>query len=275
MTVLKQFNTLLLEASQWPKFFWFHNFLLAKQSFLLDLEEIKKDINKDNASYKKLETFINILKKEEIAELELAEGFALLADIFSLSEFTQQELLDFQNLAQAFLKRVRNENKFQELRAKLIHALSLKQQKEYDQKLFNNEGINYCLEYYLSFYKSLADLKATAQKKEFINAQEVDLGFGKVVGLKKDLEQDESLTKFILLILNDATRLELINHYYNIKNVVLKFEDVNIIEKSLKDFILMLFFVFQKQGITKLTSTFFTPYGQQPKMVDLIKIFSN
>ena len=274
MNILQQFNILLQKASQWPKFFWFHEFLTAKYSFLLDLKDIAKGINKENNSYKRLEFFINILQKEKIEELELAEGFASLAEIFSLSDFTQKELIDYQNLSQAFLKRVKNEKRFQDLRAKLLKTLSPAKQKEYDQKLFYNEGINYCLEYYLAFYKALADLKEQERKSEFMNIEEIDLGFGKTAGLRKDLEHDESLTKFIFIILNDVIRSELLNHYYQLKNSVLKTEDVYIVEKEIKEFILRLLIIFQRQGINRLTSEFFKPYGDKPELDYLIKIFS-
>ncbi|NQV13161.1 MAG: hypothetical protein HQ530_02560 [Parcubacteria group bacterium] len=273
--LIHQFNLFLQEASELPASFWSYNYYLAQKSFRLQLEEIAEKVNQDTKSAQDLESFINILKKEEINELELAQGFASLGKIFTLTKINSGELEIFQSLAQKFLKRTQTFASYDQKRQAIKKNLAEDRQSETDLNLFKNEGISYCLEYYLAIFKNIEDFTTEQEKKDFIEAPEVNLGFGDLPGIKEDFVREESLTKFILLILNDEIREELITDYYRCKIVIDNEEDSEKIEKALKQFICQLLLSFDKQGVEQLTSLFFKPYGGKPAIKDLITTFSN
>ena len=271
--LIDQFNLFLKEASKLPFSFWSYKYYLARKSFGLQLERITEDIKREAKSKKDLNSFTDTLKKEEVDELEIAQGFNDLSKIFLLSQVDNKKIEEFKKLSQSFLQRAQNLNNFATKRQSIKKRLAEKEIEETDKNLFKNEGINYCLEYYLAVYKKIEDLESLEEKEEFIQAPEVNLGFGNLPGIKKDFEQDESLVKFILLILDDELREELIIDYYRCKIIIDEETDIEKISRALKIFIHHLLISFDKQGIDQLTSNFFKPYGDKPNVKDLITIF--
>ena len=266
--LIDQLNKLLHEASTKPSLFWSYNFYLSQKAFINQLEEIAKTLEENTEAKKTLKKLILIIKNDEIDELVLAKGLHSLVEIFELSGIKNKKLDEFKKLSANFQARASEFNAFKKKRAAISKNLNKKEQVEYDSRLFQNEGISYCLEYYLSIYKQLSKFTSEKEKQTFIEVETINLGHGNLPGLKKDLAEDESLHKFILLILNDEIRNELVRAYYNYK---LSTD----IEKALGRFILELLTIFEKQGIENLTSTFLKPYGDKPKLKDLIKIFKD
>jgi len=273
--LINQFNLFLHEAGKLPASFWVHKYYLAQKSFLLQLGEISGQVKKGTESAKDLEFFIKAIKRDRVNELELAEGFAKLGKIFSVAKVESAELELFENLTQKFLRRVQTHNNYSQKRQAVKNNLALEKQAEVDANLFKNEGISYCLEYYLAMFKQLEDLGTAVEKKNFIEAQQINLGFGDLPGLKEDFRKEESLTKFILLVLNDEARAKLLMDYYRCKIAIDDEEDPSKIERVLKQFIYFLLLSFHEQGVDQLTSAFFKPYGDKPRIEDLLVIFSD
>lgn len=271
ISLIEQFNRFLEDASNWPVSYWGHKLYSARKSFVSQLDEIKLSFKeKDSMAFKSIEPFITILN-QDIDELRLAQAMQVFADEFARSGKKDARLELFTKLSDKFLKKAQLFENYKKKREKL--TTDEKKKKAFDQKLFKNEGVFYCLEYYLSVFKKLSELKTTKEKQQFIESKEIDLGFGKLPGLKVDLLKDEVLEKFILLILDDITRERILTSYYALKNTIN--DNINILdfEKTFKKFIYYLLLSFRDNGIDKLSSKFLKPYGDQPAVADLISLF--
>ena len=154
-----------------------------------------------------------------------------------------------------------------------LHGALLKN--EQDVHLFERAGIPYCVEYYLAVYKELENKKNREDKEKFIRSLEINLGSGAVPSLVKDVDQDESLIKFVLLILNDKIREELISAYYRFKVKLEEFDGVDNIEIVFRQYIFSLLTMCDRLGIKQLPSTFFKPYGEKPLINDILPLFES
>lgn len=270
--LIDQLINFLQDASVWPKYYWGHKFYLARKSFILQLDEIKSTFKEqDSQSYKNIEALITVLS-QDIDELQLATAINNLALDFAQSNRTDEQLVIFGKLARQFLKRAQLFNHYEQSRSKL--GFNSTQKKDFDQRLFSNEGMFYCLEYYLAVYKKLSELSESNEKNKFFETKEINLGFGELPGLKADFSKDEILEKFILPILDDNVREHLLISYYACKNSAIQ-EPADILEfeKAFKKFIYYLLLSFKENNIEKLSSKFFEPYGHQPTVKSLMSIF--
>lgn len=270
--LIDQFINFLQEANKWPQSFWGHKFYSAQKSFIRQLDEIKFSFKEKNTSaYKNIELLTTALNTE-LDEIKIAEALQNLSDIFSQSGKKDKKLELFSQLREKFLKRAQLFDNYREKREKL--KLTEDQKNKFDQRLFANEGVFYCLEYYLAVYKKMSELKSTNEKENFFIAKEINLGFGNLPGLKADFTKDEVLEKFILLILDNIIRERLLISYYACKNLALEEKiDLTNFEVAFKKFIYYLLLAFQEKKVDKLSSKFFKPYGDQPSMQELISIF--
>ncbi len=272
-TLLDQFNLFLEEACKWPSSFWAHKFYATRKSFVLQLDEMKFAFKeKDTKAYTDIESFISVLN-QELDELRLAKAMYALSLIFFQSGKKNEKILLFKTLADRFLQRAELFSYYRASRAKF--SFDATQKKSYDEKLFANEGTFYCLEYYLSVYKKLTELKDATEKKKFLEAEEINLGFGNLPGLKADFTNDEILKKFILLILEDMTRERLLISYYACKNILTDETSADAFEKVFKKFIYYLLLSFDENHVEKLSSAFLKPYGDQPTIKSLIPLFAS
>jgi hypothetical protein len=193
------------------------------------------------------------------------------------------ELLAFTHDTWQFAALARKTAVFLEKRNALKKTLPLDQQQAYDLRLFRGEGMWYCLEYYLEFYKRLTEATTQEEKRALIEQQEIKLGFMKLPVLWYDFFQYEELDKFIYLILDDTLRSELTAAYFDTRNhlmtvrrsaepdVPFRYDVVSIEEivHSLKRLTVSMFHAFHTVGIHQLTSRSFTPYGFQPMIDDI------
>lgn len=271
--LIDQFINFLQEASQWPQSFWGHKFYLARKSFISQLGDTKSSFKeKDTSAYKSVMELISLLNNKELDELRLAEEMQNLSSFFVQSGKKDKKIQQFSLLADKFLNRARLFANYQKKRQQL--NLDGEQKNKFDQKLFANEGIFYCLEYYLAVYKKMSELKKDSEKEKFFTNKEIDLGFGGLPGLKADFAKDEVLEKFVLLILSNAVRERLLISYYACRNIALD-EKIRMIEfeKAFRKFIYYLLLAFKENGVEKLSSKFFKPYGEQPSILELTSIF--
>ena len=262
------------DASQWSSSFWGHKFYSARKSFVLQLNEIQLSFKEKNSqSFKNIETLISVIN-QDVDELRLAEALQNISSDFAQSGKDDEKLKLFARLVGTFLKRARLFNNFQKKRDSI--KLDEQQKKEFDRRLFANEGVFYCLEYYLAVYRKLSELGELKAKEKFFGAKEIDLDFGNLPGLREDFAKDEVLEKFILLILDDTVRERLLISYFACRNVA-TVEKIDIVgfEKIFKKFIYYLLLSFQDNGVDKLSSKFFKPYGDEPAVKDLISIFES
>lgn len=271
--VIDQCIQLLQEASQLPFFMWKHNYLMLRQSLIDDLAGIQSDNTTPGPAAKTLAKFIQLLSLTEPDEAALAEGFLTLNDIFQTSELTDQRLQQYERLSKQFSKRVNSEAVFEKLRANLKKTATAEQQQAYEQRLFNNEGLNYCLLYYLSYYHALTTINSKQGKQNFIQQTTVNFGSGDLPGIQQDFSQDECLEKFILLILDDATRLTLIREYYYCKQTIVTTKDVVAIEYTLHEFLFTLLTAFAQHSVIVAANDFFAPYGKTATIAQLTTLF--
>lgn len=271
---IDQLINFLQDASIWPKSYWGHKLYLSRKSLISQLDEIKFTFKeKDSQSFRHIETLVTVLN-QDIDELKLAMAMKNLTLDLAQSNTADEKLVIFEKLANQFLKRAQLFNHYEQSRSKL--GFSSTQKKDFDQRLFSNEGMFYCLEYYLAVYKKLSELSESNEKNKFFETKEINLGFGELPGLKADFSKDEILEKFILPILDDTVREHLLISYYACKNAALH-ELMNIVEfeKVFKKFIYYLLLSFKENQIEKLTSKFFKPYGDQPTVESLLTRFES
>jgi hypothetical protein len=263
----------LQEAAQLPFELWKPNYLMAKKAFIRDLTQIQSNINQDDNAAKKLGSFITLLHEENPDELRLAEGFELLSAIFRSSRIVNKKIENYQQLSLQFLKRVQKEKMYLERTEDLKNSLSPEKQSAFDKRLFNNEGLSYCLLYYMVYFKTLSDLKSDKEKNEFFRKTSVNLGFGGLPGIQQDFAADEALDKFILLILDDETRTALKREYYICKQTILKAESFKEVEYALHEFIFHILYFADKNGVEKAADSFFKPYGKDATVSEVLSLF--
>lgn len=272
---IDQLILFLEEASQLPIELWWHNFLMTKPAFKDELISAGLGIEESDPMAEKLNSFLTLLDNDDPDERELAEGFKNLGEIFKASGIVNDKIKLYQDLSFKFLKRVEKELQYLERNEQYKKETSEEEQKAFDERLFQNEGLNYCLLYYLTYYKTLFDLKTIEEKSAFILKKEVNLGFGGLPGIRLDFAADESLDKFILLILDDETRKYLLREYYLCKQVILRARTVEEVEYSLYEFIYALLSVFEKHGVKNASNGFFAPYGKSVPVQQVLSLFES
>lgn len=273
---LLQLNSFLQQAGTAPSFFWEYQYFLARKSFAQQLERIADQVQAQNSKeYENVQRAIHVFQKDACDETELANVFGGLADVFVTAGLKNEHLQRFQELTDIFVKRVQRDQVFADKRTGLRASQSADEQQALTHRLFCNEGISYCMEFYLAVYKQLSDLPDETGKMQFLQAKEIDLGHGTLPGLHHDLTTDESLTKFILLILDDTARDRLVRSYYKFKLSVHEQTSATVQEESLREFLIELLVQFQQQGIHQLTSNFLQPYGNKPFIDELVTKLSN
>lgn len=271
--LIDQFILFLKEAGRFPMNIWAHNYFMARRSFLADLSSIQSRLKQNTPSVKKLSLVVELLAQTDPQELQLAESFVSLGEVLHDSGLSDSKIKEFQRLAELFLKRVKNQRNFSNLRARVAKNLSLSERKEYDRRLFQNEGLSYCLLYYLTFYKTMRELATAKERNDFVLQAEINLGFGALPGIKIDFEKDECREKFIELILNDELRSGLIREYYWCKQVIVKTKNFQEVECVLHDFLNALLIAFDREGVTSVANAFFAPYGKDATIKKIAPFF--
>lgn len=245
---------------------------MARPSFMDDLTRIQSQNTANGPAAKTLESFIQLLHLPEPEESALAHGFITLNGIFQTSKLTDERLQAYERLSKQFSKRVHNEKNFAQLRANLKKNPAA-EQRAYDYRLFTVEGLNYCLLYYLTYYKALTDIESRDDKNNYVRQTTVNFGFGNLPGIKQDFKENECLDKFILLILDDATRQVLIREYYYCKQTILGANDATAAEYVLHEFLFALLTAFETQAVTTAANGFFAPYGKTATIAQLTTLF--
>lgn len=274
---LDQIIRFLQEASAAPAFFWEYNYYASRKSFLAQSKEIESHIWKSQSeAYRDFRLFISVLSKPKLNELELARAIKRIDKIFTSSDVEDARFEVFKDYAQKFLDRARLEETHSKKRASLKQSQDAAAQQKYDMELFLNEGTSYSLEYYLAVHKAVKGFSSPEEQAAFLQADEIDLGFGKLPGLKVDLLDNESLSKFILKILDDSAREKLERIYYSFRMAYFEQQTPEQIIVSMEEFLYHFLMIFKELGINQLSSKLLLkPYGDNPQVDDLIKIFQN
>ena len=143
-----------------------------------------------------------------------------------------------------------------------------------DHNTLKNEGLLYCMEYYLAVYWALKN-SDEKKKQYYLESKKIDLGIGESAGLLDDFDHDEALQKFILLIINDDWRNNLINSYYNLKLELINYtknqNNLDNVMKKYKEFLISFIAILEQAGIQKITSSFYKPLGDEPTLAKVKK----
>lgn len=275
---------------QMPLEFWLGAFKETGKDIIPELEDMAGNLHDGTVVKANIQRLITLLGDEDPNELQLAQTLAFVAELFRVeaSEEHRELINQYMQDALKFANNAQANEYYRDIREKNRQTFSQEEQKAYDKKLFQNEGMMYCLEYYLALYKAILDAPTEVEKKKFIESREINLGFGNLPGLWIDFGRDEILGKFIYKIFDNLVRGGLTKSYFNAKIALMKIK-INYDEKgnisaanwekttldetmsAFRDFILILFETFQKIGIDRLSSYFFTPYGKNP-LIKNIKI---
>ena len=107
---------------------------------------------------------------DSIKEYELAKSSNFISQIFSEQTSPQhQELIqNYINSINEFMNGAEKRDIRRQLREELKKSLSPENQKKYDHRIFENEGMMYCLEFYLALYKAIIDAPSKQEKARIV-----------------------------------------------------------------------------------------------------------
>lgn len=272
-----------------PLNLWAEEFKKIKAKILPQLAEIEKDLSEGTEVKDNIAALIELLKEMSANELKIAQGLSYVAEVLKEdSPLQNKEMInDYIQSVMKFISQAQTGEFSREARRKVLALLSPAQQKEHDLKLFKHEGMIYCLEYYLALYKAIQDAPTEAKKRQYIENDEINLGFGNVPGLWIDFSRDEVLAKFIYAILDDDLRNRLTKAYFNAKvkimlierqcdkqkNCLFNYQKVSLNEvmEAFRALLKDLLETFQSIGIDRLSSFSFTPYGNKPLISEALE----
>ena len=152
--------------------------------------------------------------------------------------------------------------------------------RELDKNTLQTGGIFYCMEFYLAIYLEMKG-KNDSGKKYYLVEEKINLGTGQSTGFLDDLHNDEALTKFIYLMINDEWREFLTRDYYALKlatNKIIPTQDkqgkktyeyqvsLDEIMKNFKAFLITLTNILQQAGFKSITSVWYKPLGENPSL---------
>lgn len=286
--LINDLYTIVRLGSEKPLFLWLEKFHELVPGIINQLEKIVLELTDETDIKNNINILIGLLKENEPNELELAQAFSHIADLFHENiPIEYQDLInDYICSVMKFISLAQASEFSNQARHKLLNTLSKDDQQKYDKKLFAHEGMLYCLEYYLAIYKAIQESSTETEARKYLENVEINLGFGNIPGLWIDFSRDEVLKKFIYAILNDDLRRRLTTAYFNTKLAIMKirmncdeksnckkdYQDVSLeeINRAFKKLILELLETFSLIGIDRLASFFFKPYGNKPLISEVI-----
>jgi hypothetical protein len=286
--LLEELNKIIQRGAEKPLFLWQEEFKTISQPAIDGLKELLLELHQETEAGKNVQNLVGLLEQNSPNELKLAKALLYVSDLFREEMPSEhQELIN--NYIQGGMKFYNNAQLSEfhrQTREKMKAALAPDKQREYDLRLFQHEGMMYCLEYYLAIYKSIVDAKTEAEKKRYIEDPTINLGFGDVLGLWIDFSRDEVLGKFIYAILDDEVRSNLSQAYFFAKMEIMKiklvcwkkggcqgdFQSTNLASmvEAFRRLIGSLLVEYQKIGVDRLSSFFFKSYGNKPLIRDVL-----
>lgn len=256
-----------------PAQYWLEEYVLEANRLAQELHIVVKKLERGSSAYAMLNQLIKALQSPQPSELQVAEYLQKVVAIFAPQDSGAGVVEQLQKSCEALNRRVKNEKKYSSLRQKLVAELTPEQQVEYDKRLFLQEGMEYCLEFHLLIYHHLQTMQSEDKQRQFVCAEEVNIGSGNLPSLRTDFINDEVLEKFIFKILNNEIRDQLTKSYFFAKLHVINAQEEPIlkVQEVFKQFIIEELKSFQVMGISRLASGFFQPYGYQPLLSDVAK----
>ena len=235
------------------------------------LEAMLETLPENTKTKKVIKTLKDILINESPDEILFAESLVNITEIFvnNTPEDKQEAVANFKKYSKMFLARLKRETLYRKVAIQKREKMDDKQQFTHDKDLFQNVGMPYIIEYYLSIYKALIDANTPEEQKQILDSPVIDIGWGEIPGLKIDTLTDETLKKFYLHILHEKIKTDLIKSFYLLKKLFLENAEPKQIVDQLKIILPELFQAYEKFGITQIKTLFMTPYGDSPKFSDI------
>ncbi|HBR80149.1 MAG: hypothetical protein UX09_C0028G0009 [Candidatus Uhrbacteria bacterium GW2011_GWE2_45_35] len=288
--LLTDLHELTKFGAQKPLAMWWGEYQPKNLDLSDGLSELAKTIEAGTGVRENLEALAKVLKINQPGEYEMAKMILYTAELFkaqteTLSEEDKNTVFSFIVDSKKFCDRAQTAEFLGRERQRIQASLSAEEQTTHDRRLFELEGMMYCLEYYLTLYKAILDAPDEPAKRKFIESSEINFGFGDLPGIWTDFDKDEVLQKFILKILNQDLRSELEVSYYTAKEKIAKikmicdkqgtcsadYNGVTLEEviNAFKELIKVFIAAFQKVGIEQLSSYFLTPFGKNAKLSEV------
>lgn len=275
---------------QKPLSMWLPEYQARRRDLAGALATVAEGIEAGTGVRENIERLVEIFKTDQPNEYELSRLILHTAEFFkeqvdTLSTEDQKMVFTFISDSKKFYDRAQTAEFLGREREKIKTTMPVDQQIVHDRRLFELEGMMYCLEYYLTLYKAIFDAPNESAKRKVIESTEIDCGYGEIPGLWIDFDKDEVLQKFILKILDNDLRQDLETAYYTTKEKVAKikmicdkqgvcsvvYESVTLDEviAAFKELIKVFITAFQKVGIEQLSSYFLTPFGKNTKLSEI------
>ncbi len=263
--ILEQLHIISSKGSKLPIAMWQEEYETLLSHLLPQLQGTLIKLKQESSTKVLLDRVIKELSASPVNELELSRALMDLGSELEDDTTFSNLITNYLYSSRRFFERSHLSQHAAMVRDNIKRKFDEQQMKEYDIKLFSNEGMLYCLEYYLAIYKTYHDMKDNPdEQSRLLKQADIDLGSGKVTNLITDFKNDEVLEKFILRVLTDNAREKLLAAHYECKVLVIEQDDdAHFVLKCLKEYLHVLIDTFIAFEIKKLKSTFFTPYGKQ------------
>ncbi len=287
--LLKDLFKIVKKGAEEPLSYWIEELNSKKSRLTQELLAITDSLEGDTLTKKQLLELANTLNQVDINELELAKNLLFVPNLFKEHSLDQyQELLNqYIQAAEIFHQNATLNNSMAQARATVKNTLDQTAQKIHDRELFEQGGMFYCLEYYLMLYKKIIDSPNDEEKRKYFEAMEINVGVANLPGLWIDFYNNEVLEKFIYNILGDGARQNLEKSYFSTKKAILNIKrdchgancvydysmtSLNQAIEAVRQLIIVMIKSFKNMGLNQLGSQFLTPYGEKPKLDDLLQI---
>ena len=222
------------------------------------------------------------LAERQINEVLIANALSHLAQMFGGNDTLEAKKLakELYEYSQTFSNRANIRSTFMQMISSHEQEKTPEEIRELDKNTLQTGGIFYCMEFYLAIYLEMKG-KNDSGKKYYLVEEKINLGTGQSTGFLDDLHNDEALTKFIYLMINDEWREFLTRDYYALKlatNKIIPTQDkqgkktyeyqvsLDEIMKNFKAFLITLTNILQQAGFKSITSVWYKPLGENPSL---------
>lgn len=288
--LLDDLHSLVKHGSEMPLDFWLDDLLAKKDNLLSGLKKVESSLEAGTDAQKSILKLIQVLNRPKPDEQELTKSLLFIPSLFRDKGFEKYAdlLVDYAACAAEFSANAGKNKAFEKSRGQQKAKLKPEQQKAHDLELFGQGGMFYCLEYYLTLYKKIADAQTEQEKKIFIESELMKVDGADLPGLWIDFKRNEVLEKFIWLILDDAERNRLTQAFFKAKKAFMGIQrqcdkkgkceftylptTLPQAVDALRQLILVMLNSFQAMNIERLGSKFLAPYGKEALLSDLYKL---
>lgn len=259
----------------------------SRKEYLIGLKKLADDLEPrlkktQGNIYRMVEKLRSGLFEDGMDELEVSLFLIQVAEFYNEDDSPEEKKLaaELNGFSSKFYGRAKTFQVFHEKREQIKKTKNESEILAIDRKNLEVGGVFYTFDYYLEIFLSMKE-KDDEGKKGYLVYEKIDIGTGQSTGLLEDLSNDDALTKFILLLVNDDWRDTLIRSYYGLKQSINKIKvtvkngvnvydhglaDIGEIMRSFKKLNLNIVDVLRRAGLSRVKFMFYHRLGEEPSL---------